>query len=191
MFFYCAAMLGMRRSEIVGLKWSDINFEDETISINRSAGRSTGNGTYTSDTKNSRSNRTLNLPQNVASLFRLHKVEQNEHRLKLGDKWESDDWVFTNWNGGIMSIEVPTDTWLDFLNNHPDIPKTNFHALRHTAATLLIKNNVAVSTVSGILGHAQISTTLNIYTHAIEDAKKEALKTMESIFDTSKNVISK
>ncbi len=183
LFFYCAAMLGMRRSEIAALKWGDIDFEAKTVSIRRAAGKAAGRGAYAAGTKNTRSERVLNLPDTLATLFRLHRAEQNEHRFKLGSKWIDEGWVFTKWGGGMIYVDTLTNTWTDFLKAHPKLEKTNFNALRHTAATLMIKNNVAVSTVSGILGHAQTSTTLNIYTHAIEDAKKEALHTMENIFN--------
>jgi len=188
LIFYLAAMLGMRRSEIVGLKWSDIDFDAATLNIRRSAARKAGEGTYVAGTKNTRSQRTLYVDAMILDKLKAHRAQQAERRLKLANKWQGDDWIFTQWNGRIMSVETPTRTWLKFLENNPKLEKTNLHALRHTAATLLIKNNVAISTVSGLLGHAQTSTTLNIYTHAIEDAKKEAAGIMSGIFNKAKNM---
>ncbi len=67
-----------------------------------------------------------------------------------------------------------------FIENNPNLTATSFHALRHAAATLMIKNNVPIPTVIGILGHAQMATTVNIYTHITEDTKKEALNILEA-----------
>lgn len=186
LIFCFAAMLGMRRSEIVGLKWSDIDFDAGTLSIRRAAARKVGEGTYIDDTKTERSKRTLYLDDVMLDKLRTHRAEQAERRLKLANKWQGEDWIFTQWDGRIMSVETPTRTWLKFLGKYPKLEKTNLHALRHTAATLLIKNNVAISTVSGLLGHAQTSTTLNVYAHAIEDAKKEAANIMSGILSKAK-----
>ncbi|HAN21608.1 MAG: hypothetical protein A2Y15_05910 [Clostridiales bacterium GWF2_36_10] len=187
LFFYLAVALGMRRSEMVGLKWSDIDFEKNIISIKRSVGKATGLGTYDNkETKNKKSIRNLNTSDDIINLLKAHKDELEKRKHKLCDKWIEGDWVFTQWNGEIMHVDTSTKMWNDFLTNNPMLAKTNLHSLRHTAATLMIKNNVAISTVSGILGHAQMSTTVNIYAHVIEDAKKEALSIMDGILKAKK-----
>lgn len=109
------------------------------------------------------------------------RAEQNEAKLRLGDKWHDDGFVFTRPNGQIMGISAP-DHWLAALKKkYPEFPKKDLHTLRHTLATYLIENNVPISTVSGILGHAQQSTTTNIYSHVIEDTKAAALKAQEQM----------
>ena len=81
----------------------------------------------------------------------------------------------------MMDIDTPSKWWSKFVaRDH--LPKITFHCLRHTAATYLIKSGVDVSTVSGILGHVQKSTTLNIYSHVIEDAKEQAINVMGDVF---------
>ena len=94
-----------------------------------------------------------------------------------------------------MCLSTPSHWWKDFAKNN-GIEDVTFHGLRHTAATYMIKSNVPISTVSGVLGHAQISTTLNTYTHVIEDTKKAAINIMSDIVlgtepakDTSSSVI--
>lgn len=181
LIFYLAATLGMRRSEIVALKWSDIDFACSQLSINRAAGTATGVGTYIDDTKTAKSARSLGLTPELITLLKRRKAEQAERRLKLANKWHDEDWIFTQWNGKLVHVDTPTKLWSDFLDANPALPMTNLHSLRHTAATLLILNNVPISTVSGLLGHAQISTTANIYAHVVEDAKKSAVNLMGSI----------
>ena len=182
LFFYLAVSLGLRRSEIGGLKWSDIDFDNNIISIRRSVGKIPKKGTYANDApKNKKSIRDLEASDIIMTLLKKHKEEQDEQKRKLNDLWIGEDWVFTQWNGALMHVDTTTKTWEKFLKKNPSLAKTNLHSLRHTAATLLIKHNVPISTVSGILGHSQISTTLNIYTHVIEDAKKEALGIMNDI----------
>ena len=79
-----------------------------------------------------------------------------------------------------MCLATPSHWWSDFAKKC-GIEGVTFHGLRHTAATYMIKNNVPISTVSGVLGHAQISTTLNTYTHVIEDTKKSAINIMADV----------
>lgn len=178
--FYFATICGMRRGEIIGLKWSDIEFKENTVSIRRAATYISEIGTYTDETKTKSSERTLFLPEILkAILLRLNNEQGNARRL-WGDKWKNENWVFTQADGGIMNLHTPTQWWRKFAKKI-GIENVTFHCLRHTAATYMIKNNVPISTVSGVLGHAQISTTLNVYTHVIEESKKTAINVMADI----------
>ncbi len=175
--FYFAVLCGMRRQEIVGLKWSEIDFKENRFKINRAASHLTGKGTVATATKTEKSVRVLFLPEILKSiLFRLNG-EQNRLKFVYGDKWINEDWIFTQQNGHIMHIQTPTHWWCEFAKAN-NISGVTFHGLRHTAATYMIKNNVPISTVSGVLGHANITTTLNTYTHVVEDTKKSAINIM-------------
>lgn len=188
--FYFAALCGLRRQEIIGFKWSDFDFAENTFQINRATAIIKGRGTVPKDTKTLKSVRKMHMPDILRyTLLCLHN-EQEEQRRKVGNKWHDGDWVFTTWDGGLMNLHTPTNWWRDFTRAH-DITPISFHGLRHTAATYMIKNNVPISTVSGVLGHSNVSTTLNIYTHVIEDSKKEAINIMENVFSVSDNNVSK
>lgn len=179
--FYFAAVCGLRRQEILGLKWSDIDFKNKMFTIKRAATSIKNQGTVSKDTKTASSHRTLYLTDELEAVLSLCKQEQNTQRIKCGDKWINEDWIFTQWNGKLMNLQTPSHWWSDF-SNRLGIEGVTFHGLRHTAATFMIKNNVPISAVSGVLGHAQISTTLNTYTHVIEDTKKAAITTLSEIF---------
>ena len=179
--FYFAAMCGMRKQEVIGLKWSDIDFKEKSFTIRRAATTLHNIGTVSKETKTEKSNRTLYLPDGLDIILLKHMNQQNEQKHKCGDKWIDEDWIFTQWNGALMDLNTPSHWWHDFALRN-GIEGVTFHGLRHTAATFMIKNNVPISTVSGVLGHAQISTTLNTYTHVIEDTKRTAIAVMSDVY---------
>ncbi len=179
--FYFAAMCGMRRQEIVGLKWSDINFAEKSFVIRRAATRPKGQKTTTKAPKTERSARVLFFPSGLDAILLRHMNQQQEQRRKCGNKWRGKDWVFTQWDGQLMDIDTPSQQWGRFAKAH-GIDGVTFHGLRHTAATFMIKNNVPITTVSGVLGHAQTSTTLNTYAHVVEDTKRAAIDLMADVF---------
>ncbi len=178
---YFAAMCGMRRQEIVALKWSDINFAEKSFRICRAAARIKGQGTTTKATKTEKSNRVLFLPSGLDTILINLRRQQREQKRKCGNKWVNGDWIFTQWNGEIMDIDTPSMLWRKFADSI-GIKDVTLHGLRHTAATFMIKNNVPISTVSSVLGHAQISTTLNTYTHVVENTKRTAIDIMSTVF---------
>lgn len=184
--FYFAAMCSMRRQEIIGLKWSDVDFNASTFAIQRAATVLKGIGTTDKETKTEKSTRTLPLPDILKALLLQLKAEQNKQRFKLGNLWVDEDWIFTQWNGAIMHLDTPTKWWREFAKRN-GIEGVTFHGLRHTAASYMIKNNIPITTVSAILGHAQTSTTVNIYAHAIEDTKRTAIDVMEGLYQNSEN----
>ena len=186
--YYFAVICSLRRQAVIGLKWSDIDFKADTIKVNRAAIQLTGVGTVPADTKTEKSKVSLHLPQILKQiLLRLHR-EQLTEKIKWGNKWINEDWIFTQSNGKLMCLATPSHWWREF-SAKLGIEEITFHCLRHTAATHMIKNNVPISTVSGVLGHANISTTLNTYTHVIEDTKKNAIDIMENVAtnNTAKN----
>lgn len=181
--FYFAILCGMRRQEIVALKWSDIDFKNKQFRINRAASHIIGKGTVATTTKTEKSVRTLFLPEILEKLLHKLKTEQNESRFKYGNKWKNENWIFTQQDGHIMHIQTPSHWWSSFAKDN-GIENVTFHGLRHTAATYMIKNNVPISTVSGVLGHSNITTTLNTYTHVVEDTKKIAIDVMSDILSS-------
>lgn len=184
--FLFAAFLGMRRQEIIALKWNDIDFNNSTVSINKAATLShkEGEKIILKETKTESSKRTLYLPEVLFKKLQLLKKEQNLIRLKLGDIYNNNNFIFTQWNGNIMNIHTPTNWWKDFQMRHK-ISKVTLHGLRHTSASLMINAGLDIATVSKTLGHSNLSTTLNIYTHIIEDTKKDAVLTVANKFKLS------
>ena len=183
--FYFAALCGLRRQEILGLQWPDIDFENNCFCIRRAAVEVKGHGTTTKTPKTEKSARTLFLPEPLKLSLMQHKDEQEQQKRVLGDKWQGGDWIFTQWNGALMSLQTPSHWWKEFADKI-GVTDVTFHGLRHTAASYMIKNNVPITTVSGVLGHANTTTTLNIYSHMMEDTKKSAIDVLTDVFSPKK-----
>ena len=99
--------------------------------------------------------------------------------MRLGDQWQGEGYLFTQWNGKQMNPQTPTRQFAKFLDRH-GIPHRKFHALRHTSATLLLANGTNIKTVASRLGHTQLSTT-NRYVHALRDADEAAAQTFADL----------
>lgn len=182
--FSILLLTGMRRGEMLGLEWPDIDFDNGVIHIRRTSQYAPERGIYTDTTKTEQSMRPLAVPIELIDLLRRYRVEQGERRLRLGDKW-MPEWsehprLFTQWNGKPMHPNAPYQE-LQKLLERSGLPKVSLHSLRHTNATLLIRQGTDVRTVSGRLGHSQTSATLNIYAEFLQSADKAA---SESLADT-------
>ena len=179
--FYCAAILGMRRGEIAALTWDCINLEKNQLIINKSASLSHSNlkdSVIIKSTKTEASERKLYVPDILIKKFRELRAEQNIMRLKLGDIYNNRDYVFTQWNGNIINLHTISNWWKDYAKKNNITPGVTFHCLRHTAASVMIHAGIDIASVSHTLGHSNITTTLNTYTHFIEDSKKNAINTV-------------
>jgi len=158
---------GMRRGELCGLVWSDIDFNNKIIHITKSNQYLSGMGVFEKDTKNESSNRVIKLPDDMFNMLREYKVWQTEERLKIGDRWHDTGKIFTQENGLAMHPDSITGYVTEFRENN-NLPYFTVHSLRHTSATLLIMRGVPVKAVSARLGHANQNTTNTIYSHAIQ-----------------------
>lgn len=186
-----ALLTGARRGEICGLRWSDVDLERGTISINRTLQYIPGTGTVFNAPKTKRSKRSLKIGADCVALLAEYSLHQKAERLKVGSAWTrritiedgktvENDLLFTKWNGEPIDPKTVTSWFPGFLAAH-DLPAVHFHSLRHTNASLLIAAHAPITTVSGRLGHAQTSTTLNIYASAIQSADAAAADALEGI----------
>lgn len=179
-FFQLALFGGFRRGEILGLEWSDIDFDTGVIHIRRTVHYSKELGYYDTEPKSKRSVRALTLPENVIFTIKQLRNFQNSQRFKLGDKWHSTERLFTTWDGQQMNGTSPF-AWLTKTCAANDLPKVNLHSFRHLNASLLISSGVDVKTVQSVLGHSQASTTLDIYAAAFQDREAQALGAVADI----------
>lgn len=189
--FTTLILTGMRRGELLGLEWPDIDFDNATIHIRRESQYVVGVGTYADTPKTEQSKRTLGIPSELVDLLRRYRTEQFKRRLQLGDRWDSV-WgehprLFTQWDGKPMSLNAPYKALQNILERN-GLPKVSLHSLRHTNATLLINQGTDVRTVSGRLGHSQTSTTMNIYSEFLQSADKAAAETLaDALLGSRKN----
>ena len=178
---YMTAVLGlatgMRRGEMLALRWQDIDAASGKITVARSLEQSKAGGLRFRSTKTRSGKRTIAIPPSVVAELRRYRLEQQERWLALGlGKIRDDSLVLATWNGGIRSPNSLSRNW------HEKVPEVTLHALRHTHASQLIAAGVDVVTVSRRLGHARPSVTLNVYSHLYGSTDDRAADIMQATF---------
>ena len=166
--YYLELATGLRRGELLGLKWEDIDLERGDLRVRRQVSRINGE-VVEAPLKTKNAYRTLPLAEDTVSVLK-------EQRRKVGNS----PWVFPSPNGGPIS----PDSVLHMLHRvlkRAGLPKVRFHDLRHTFATLALQNGVDVKTVSGMLGHFSAGFTLDTYAHITSAAQRQAAQTMGSV----------
>lgn len=171
-----AIFTGARRGELCALKFSDIDFEQRKITIERAAYKIKGQPLATKPPKDYET-RTVTINDSCIELLKLLKAEKIRDAQRLGTQWSGGNWVFTQWNGEMMNPMTPMKQFSKFLARN-GLKHRKFHSLRHTSATLLLYAGVNIKQVQGRLGHGDIETT-NKYLHLIEEADVEAVNKLD------------
>ena len=179
-----AIFTGMRRGEIVGLKWGDIDFQNQKIHVKRSIYKPKDGKAQEKEPKSKYGIRTISIPEELCKTLVAYRAQQDRHISFLGDAWKNLDYVFTEEDGYVMNPQTPTKQFSNFLKRH-GIRHLKFHGLRHTSATMLLANGCDIKTVSTRLGHADIDTT-NIYVHALESTDRKAAQTFDYLVSKSR-----
>ena len=175
--------LGLRGAETTGLSWEDINFDEGLISINKNTMYVDGFGIITKSPKNASSRRTITMPSNLIALLKEYKEWWNAQKENHGDLWEYTDKLFVQNCGKDMSNSTIC-IWLKDFELRNNLKRVTYHGLRHTNITMLITNGVDIKTVSARVGHSDIQTTLNIYSHYSKDGDKKASHVIEELLCT-------
>ncbi len=178
--YHVAIKTGMRRGELLGLKWSDLNWKNGTILVQRQVQRIHKQGLVFRSTKTRAGRRTVQLGEQTLQFLQTHLNRQQIERKLAGKQWQEMNLVFaskvgTPLEGSTLLKEFKTELERAGLN------KMRFHDLRHTAASLMLNHGVPVLVVSKMLGHSKTSTTLDIYGHLIPVMQEEAAKIMDEI----------
>lgn len=184
-FFTLDMYSGMRRGELLGLEWKDINLDTGIIHIQRTSYYTKQHGLYTDTPKTETSKRFIKVPAVVIELLKIYKSEQDKERVKLGSQWVDTDRLFTSWNGSALGVNSPYN-WLERFCKRNNFPFYGIHQIRHLYASLLIGSGIDPTTVSGILGHSQVSTSLNIYSHAFAENRIKAFDAVADALDFTK-----
>ena len=172
---------GARRGEILGLKWNCIDFENNQLHICNNILYTPDRGIYEDTPKTARSNRFITVPDETIDLLKKYRLWQNQERLRLGEYYEYSGYVFTQDNGKPIHPDSVTD-WLNKFSKRHNLPHINPHAFRHTMASMLYYNGVDSVSISKRLGHAQVSTTANIYAHVMEEADRRNADILSQVF---------
>ena len=172
-FFRLLAYSGMRKGEALALKWSDINFKDNTISINKDVTVGLNNELYEDTPKTENSFRTLDMDATTMEYLKEWRLMQQKTMLKLGYNFlNSDNLPFSTINNGYLSMSKPRQ-WNVAICKKYKLRRIKIHGFRHTHASLLFEAGASMNEVKARLGHADINTTMNIYTHVTDDQKKD------------------
>ena len=171
---------GVRRGELIGLEWSDVDFKNETININKSTQYLPENGIFDKDTKTESSNRIVPIPDYITKTLLEYKEWYDEQKDIWGDKWIESNKLFVQDNGKPMLPDT-IGKWFKPYIEELGLPIIKFHGIRHTNATLMIANNVDIATVSARLGHASINTTIKYYVHPLEKNMRKAAYVLQDL----------
>jgi len=180
--FVLSIYSGFRRGELLGLKWADVDWENKEITMSKTIQYLPDRGIFEKEPKTYSSNRKIALPPTVMSLLKEYQTYQKAERLKVGDRWQDKDYIFTQWDGSPMHPDTLSGRFKSIAKKL-NFPKgTTLHSLRHTSATLLISSHeIDIKAISSRLGHSKTSTTMNIYAHALQSADKQSANVLESI----------
>ena len=185
MLTHLLIVTGCRRGEIAGLKWSRVDLNRGRLEISVNLCYSKERGIYETTTKTDAA-RFVNIPTETVSLLRHYRSSQAQRQLISGGKWHNTGYLFTQDNGEPINPTSIT-TWLNKFSRKHGLPHINPHAFRHSVASILIANGTDIVTVSKQLGHSQVSTTGDIYSHVIEEAKAQATECIADIMLRRKN----
>lgn len=178
--FHLAIVTGARQMELLGLKWTDLDWVRQTLKIERQLVRPDGNGVQFSAPKTLFGKRTIALGDKTIEILRAHYDRQQIDRLKAGENWQEHGLIFTTTHGSPIN---PRNLLRDFkkLLSDAGLPDIRFHDLRHTSASLMLNNNIPPIVVSRRLGHAKASITLDVYGHLIPSMQSEAAEKIDEL----------
>lgn len=177
---------GLRRAELLGLRWRDVDLDSGVVTINQTSNYVAGSGVYVGTPKSQDSIRALRVSRTAILLLLEYRQWQDGMRAQVGDAWEGtpeDDRIFTNEVGRPL-FPTSLTQWMRKFVQRTGLPSSSVHSLRHTYASLLIADGTPLVVVSGNLGHAQVSTTSDIYSHVIASAEAKAVETIDRFAET-------
>jgi integrase len=178
-FYRVAAMTGLRRGELCGLKWSDL--EDSRLGIRRQVTVSNGEQPRISDVKTNRARRNIDLDAETVSALARHRRAQTEERLALGLGGRSE-FMITTEHGDLLDPRRVTFHFIQAVRAS-GLPQIRFHDLRHGHASHLLAAGANVKLVADRLGHANAATTLNVYAHVIASQGADAAAAVARLVD--------
>lgn len=177
---------GLRRAEFLGLRWCDVDLDHQLLYIRQTWNYIPTEGCYIDTPKTANSERPLRISRTAVVLLLEYKHWQDAQRARLGDAWQDTDGrVFTSEEGKPLFPDAVTKWFTEFVKR-TGLPKVTIHSLRHTYASLMIADGTPLVVVSHKLGHAQTSTTANIYAHVIAEAEAKADQAFDRFGDLIK-----
>ena len=180
--FYVALFFGMRREEILGLRWSAIDIKNKTMSINHTVTRGTKINRVNT-TKTASSARVYPLTDEQLEMFNSLKDKEEKNRILFGNGYHESDYIFKHVDGSLFYPDYPSKLFAKLIKKMPELPQNiTFHGLRSSCVSILVHQNMDVKSIQKWVGHKDIDTTLRIYAKVKDkEAKREISKAMTGI----------
>ena len=185
---YLTSFYGLRRSEVLGLKWDAFDFDNKTITIKHKAIETRKDNKRVillkDKTKNQSSYRTLPLVDDIIVILQEHKKQIDENKKLCGNSYNKKylDYICVDSMGKLFRPEYVTDHFTLIMNKNKDIlKKIRFHDLRHSCASLLLAKGIPMKEIQDWLGHSTYSTTANIYAHLEKDTKNKSANVLSNV----------
>jgi integrase len=175
--YVVAVTTGMRRGELQGLKWEDVDLEAGTLQVRRTLSEPKGGWIF--EAPKSGKGRNIRLTRKATAGLREHRRRQLEERMEHGALWQDHGLVFPS-GIGTPTLGGNLNRAFKALLKRAGLPAVRFHDLSHTCATLLLRQGVNPKYVQELLGHADISLTLNVYSHVLPDMGDAAAGAMDA-----------
>lgn len=184
-FFYLLSYTGMRKGEVLALTWSDINFDNQTIEVSKALAQGKNNRLYVKPPKTG-DMRTVSIDTSLSLVLIRWKQKQSDINQKKGFDVTSDSQlVFANEKNDYLQLSK-TNTWIKRIQRKNKLKEITTHGLRHTHCTLLFEAGASLQEVQNRLGHSDVQTTINIYTHITEKTQKNAMNAFSNYLNDNK-----
>ena len=170
---------GMRRGEIVALKWPDVDMQAATLTVTKSIEQSKS-GLAVKSTKTAKGRRTITLPSITVEALRRHKADQGRERFRLGPAYQDQDWVCADPDGSVLKPNSLSAAFQLLLRNR-ELTRIRFHDLRHTHVSQLLQQGVHPKIVAERLGHSTIVVTLDTYSHVVPGLQEQVAQQLDQV----------
>ncbi|MBI2955228.1 MAG: site-specific integrase [Chloroflexi bacterium] len=179
---------GCRRSEVLGLRWQDVDLDKGTVSILQTSHRVIGKGIITQPPKSAKGRRAIALDPETVTILRAHRANQLEHRLRPGEAYKDNGLVFPGPFGELLEPAAISRPFRKLADN-VGLKGVRFHDLRHFHATALLQAGTHPKVVQERLGHSTISVTLDTYSHVLPGLQEQAALAFAATMKTAKKSV--
>ena len=182
--FFLALYTGMRRGELLGLRWSAVDLTTRTLSVTQTLQCIKGMGLVAMQPKTHRSRRLVSLSPSAVALLSGPKVKQRQEREALGLVWRDSDYVFSKFDGAPYHPNTVSKAFSKIIKK-AELPKVRLHDLRHTHATIMLKQGADPKTISERLGHSSVVITLDTYANVLPGMQEAAALIFEEAINAA------
>jgi len=178
--FVLALTTGMRRGELLALRWSDVDFEQATVFVHRTVTRAAEYGLVENEPKTKASRRRIMLSAIAVEALKTHREEQGHVKTTAGERWQEKELIFCDTNGNFLGPDKLAGEFTRLLQQ-AGLPHMRFHDLRHSAATISLVAGVHPKVVQERLGHSTIAMTLDTYSHLLPSMQQDAATKIDDL----------